>query len=76
MKLFAIIVIVLVVLGAIFSTTDAYHGKKKLKIKHVWKKHSYGHGYGKGKGYGKKLVGHSKRYQHMKHGKSHGHHWK
>jgi len=64
MKIFALLCIVLVVLGAIISTAEGYH-KKKLKIKHVWKK---GHkGYGKGHGYGKKLVGYSKRYQVMKH---------
>lgn len=67
MNLFAIFVFALVVLGAILTTAEAsYH--KKHHIKHVWKagkhgKHDYGHSYGK------KMTGHSKRYQHMKHGK-------
>ncbi len=68
MNLFAIFAFAVVVLSAIFTTSEAYHHHKKLKIKHVWKaghgKHGYGHGYG----HGKKLTGFSKRYQHMKHG--------
>ena len=67
MKYFALFCIVLVVLGAMFSSADANEYKKPLEIKHVWTKHGYG--YGHGHDYGKKLVGHSQRYQHMKHSK-------
>ncbi|KAI2808831.1 hypothetical protein BLOT_006780 [Blomia tropicalis] len=64
MKVFVFLALVLAVLSAIVSISDASH--KKLKIKHVWKKHGK-HGYGHGYGHGKKMVGYSKRYQHMKH---------
>lgn len=69
MKVFALIVFVLAALAAL-ATADYHH--KKLKIKHVWKKHDdhgYGHGGGHGYGHGKKLVGHSSRYHVQHHGK-------
>lgn len=65
---FILIIAMLTVLSLMFINTEAYHHHghhgHKLKIKHVWKKHGH-HGYGHG--YGKKHVGHSKRYHKQKH---------
>ncbi|KAH9407542.1 hypothetical protein TYRP_023608 [Tyrophagus putrescentiae] len=71
MKL-SIFAFLLVILGAICSTSASHHYKKPLKIVHKWKPH-YGHGYGHGHGYHGKKVGYSKRYQHMSHGKHYKH---
>ena len=71
MRIFTLFCLVLTVLTVIVTheVDGGYHHKKKLKIKHVWKKGGYGK---KGYGHGKKIVGYSKRYQHMKHkGKGH-----
>lgn len=74
MKLLVVLCTILVVLGTMLSSADAEEYKKPLEIKHEWKeykkyekydKKDYGHG----QDYGKKLVGHSKRYQQMKHSK-------
>ena len=71
MQFVAIFAVLLIVIFQLFSV-EANYGHKSLKIKHVWKPHSYGHGYGHGDhGYGHKLVGHSKRFQHMEHGYGH-----
>lgn len=67
MNFLAVFFAVLVTLGAILSTAIAndYHHKGPLEIAHKWTKKGYGKG---GYGGGKKMSGHSKRYQHMKHG--------